>query len=88
MGEIQLYYITEHIRPPSIPTAQVQENQTKQSQVNKVSNQRNSQGYNYKSLGMDDSEIGSPLCEVDPNWKGLLCSQQEDLILPGLVMQA
>lgn len=28
------------------------------------------------------------MCEVDPNWKGLLCSQQEDRILLGLVMQA
>lgn len=60
MGETQMYYITEHIRSPSVPSALVQENQTKQFQVNKVSNQRNSQGYNYKSLGIDDSEIGSP----------------------------
>lgn len=71
MGEIQLYYITEHIRPPSISTAQVQENQTKQSQVNKVSKQKNSQGYNYKSLGIDDSEIGSPHVWGGPKLEGL-----------------
>lgn len=31
---------------------------------------------------------GPQMCEMDPDGKGLLCSQQEDLILLGLVMQA